>query len=135
MNVLTPLDTASGSVLVDFMTEQGTVMTTTMMAQVPPVAQIANTSAIVAPVGAFGSAPIRPAQAGDFVLLLYRSARLLFSGHAAVAVENAAFQPKLARRQRGLRTDRLPDPPEAAAAARPDLRWSKAEACGAGAHE
>jgi uncharacterized protein (TIGR03437 family) len=33
------------------------------------VAQIANTSTIVAQVGTFGSAPIRPAQAGDYVVL------------------------------------------------------------------
>ena len=35
-----------------------------------------------------------------FVLLLFRFARLLFSGHAAVAVENAALRLQLAAFQR-----------------------------------
>jgi hypothetical protein len=36
LNVLTPFETASGSVPVEIITEQGTVMTTAMMAQVAP---------------------------------------------------------------------------------------------------
>jgi uncharacterized protein (TIGR03437 family) len=83
VNVLTPLDTASGSVSVEVITPQGTAMSTATMAQVAPalfgytlssgtfyaVAQIANTATIVAPVGTFGSAPSRPAKAGDYVVL------------------------------------------------------------------
>ncbi|MGO9129962.1 MAG: hypothetical protein ACLQIS_09550 [Bryobacteraceae bacterium] len=84
-NVLaTPFDTASGSAPAEIITALGTAMTTAMMARVAPalfgytlpsgrfyaVAQIANTSTIVAPVGTFGSAtPSRPAQAGDYVVL------------------------------------------------------------------
>jgi uncharacterized protein (TIGR03437 family) len=83
LNVVTPPDTASGSVSVEVITAQGTVTSTATMAQVAPalfgytlssgrfyaVAQIANTTTIVAPVGTFGSAPSRPAQAGDYVVL------------------------------------------------------------------
>ena len=82
LNVLTPFDTASGSVSVEVVTAQGTVTATAVMAPVAPalfgytvagrfyaVAQIANTTIIVAPVGTFGSAPSRPAQAGDYLTL------------------------------------------------------------------
>ena len=82
LNVLTPFDTASGSVSVEVVTAQGTATATAVMAPVAPalfgytatgrfyaVAQIANTTIIVAPVGTFGSAPSRPAQAGDYVVL------------------------------------------------------------------
>jgi uncharacterized protein (TIGR03437 family) len=83
VNVVTPFDTATGSVNVQVVTEQGTVTSTATMAQVAPalfgytlssgrfyaVAQIANTTTIVAPAGTFGSAPARPAQAGDYVVL------------------------------------------------------------------
>jgi uncharacterized protein (TIGR03437 family) len=82
LNVLTPFDTASGSVSVEVITAQGTATATAVMEPVAPalfgytvagkfyaVAQIANTTIIVAPVGTFGSAPSRPAQAGDYVVL------------------------------------------------------------------
>jgi uncharacterized protein (TIGR03437 family) len=84
VNVLTPLDTATGSVSVEVITAQGTATSTATMAQVAPalfgytlssgtfyaVAQIANTATIVAPAGTFGSAtPSRPAQAGDYLVL------------------------------------------------------------------
>jgi uncharacterized protein (TIGR03437 family) len=84
VNVLTPLDTATGSVSVQVITAQGTATSTATMAQVAPalfgytlpsgtfyaVAQIANTTTIVAPVGTFGAAtPSRPAQAGDYLVL------------------------------------------------------------------
>jgi uncharacterized protein (TIGR03437 family) len=82
LNVLTPFDTASGSVPVEVSTAQGTATATAVMAPVAPalfgykvadrfyaVAQIANTTIIVAPVGTFGSAPSRPAQAGDYLTL------------------------------------------------------------------
>ncbi|MGO9132303.1 MAG: SBBP repeat-containing protein [Bryobacteraceae bacterium] len=86
VNVLTPLDTASGSVSVEVDTAQGTATSTAAMAQVAPalfgytlssgtfyaVAVIANSvpTTIVAPVGTFGSAtPSRPAEAGDYVVL------------------------------------------------------------------
>jgi uncharacterized protein (TIGR03437 family) len=83
LNVLTPSDTASGTVSVEAITAQGTVTSTVFMAPVAPalfgytlssgrfyaVAQIANTTTIVAPVGTFGSAPSRPAQADDYVVL------------------------------------------------------------------
>jgi uncharacterized protein (TIGR03437 family) len=82
LNVLTPFDTASGSVSVEVITAQGTATATAVMAPVAPalfgytvagkfyaVAQIANTTIIVAPVGTFGSAPSRPAQAGDYLTL------------------------------------------------------------------
>jgi uncharacterized protein (TIGR03437 family) len=82
LNVVTPLDAASGSVSVEVDTAQGTVTSTAAMAQVAPalfgytlsgnfyvVAQIANSTTIVAPVGTFGSTPSRPAQAGDYVVL------------------------------------------------------------------
>ncbi|MGA2325613.1 MAG: SBBP repeat-containing protein [Bryobacteraceae bacterium] len=82
LNVLTPFDTASGSVSVEVITAQGTATATAVMAPVAPalfgytvagrfyaVAQIANTTIIVAPAGTFGSAPSRPAQAGDYLTL------------------------------------------------------------------
>jgi uncharacterized protein (TIGR03437 family) len=82
LNVLTPFDTASGSVSVEVIAAQGTATANAVMAPVAPalfgytvagrfyaVAQIANTTIIVAPVGTFGSAPSRPAQAGDYLTL------------------------------------------------------------------
>src|SRR5215831_19636523 len=47
-----------------------------------------------------------------FILVLFRFARLLFSGHAAVAVENAALRLQLAafQRKRTTRSD-FPRPP------------------------
>jgi uncharacterized protein (TIGR03437 family) len=82
LNVLTPFDAASGSVPVEVVTAAGTATSTAVLAPVAPalfgywvagrfyaVAQIANTNIIVAPVGTFGSAPSRPARAGDYVVL------------------------------------------------------------------
>jgi uncharacterized protein (TIGR03437 family) len=82
LNVLTPFDTASGSVPVEVVTAQGTATATAVMEPVAPalfgytmankfhaVAQIANTTIVVAPVGTFGSAPSRPARAGEYVVL------------------------------------------------------------------
>jgi uncharacterized protein (TIGR03437 family) len=82
LNILTPFDTASGSVSVEVITAEGTAAATAVMAPVAPalfgytlagrfyaVAQIANTTIIVAPIGTFGSAPSRPAQAGDYLTL------------------------------------------------------------------
>jgi uncharacterized protein (TIGR03437 family) len=82
LNVLTPVDMASGSVLVEVITAQGTATSTAVMAQIAPalfgytvasrvyaVAHIANTTIVVAPVGTFGPAPSRPAHAGDYLTL------------------------------------------------------------------
>jgi uncharacterized protein (TIGR03437 family) len=82
LNVLTPFDAASGPVPVEVITAQGTATATAVMAPVAPalfgytvagrfyaVVQISNTTIIVAPVGTFGSAPSRPAQAGDYLTL------------------------------------------------------------------
>jgi uncharacterized protein (TIGR03437 family) len=83
LNAVTPPDTASGTVSVEVVTAQGTATSTATMAQVAPalfgytlssgrfyaVAQIANSTTIVAPVGTFGSTPSRPAKAGDYVVL------------------------------------------------------------------
>jgi uncharacterized protein (TIGR03437 family) len=82
LNALTPFDTASGPVPVEVITAQGTATGTAVMAPVAPalfgytvagrfyaVVQISNTTIIVAPVGTFGSAASRPAQAGDYVTL------------------------------------------------------------------
>jgi uncharacterized protein (TIGR03437 family) len=82
LNVLTTFDAASGSVPVEVVTAQGTATSTAVMAQVAPnlfgytvanrfyaVAHIANTTIVVAPVGTFGSAPSRPAHAGDYLTL------------------------------------------------------------------
>jgi uncharacterized protein (TIGR03437 family) len=82
LNVLTPSDTASGSVSVEVITAQGTATATAIMAPVAPalfgytlpgkfyaVAQIAtDMSILVAPVGTFPR-PCRPAQAGEYVTL------------------------------------------------------------------
>jgi uncharacterized protein (TIGR03437 family) len=82
LNVLTRFDTASGPVPVEVITAQGTATGTAVMAPVAPalfgytvagrfyaVVQIANTTIIVAPVGTFGPALSRPAQAGDYLTL------------------------------------------------------------------
>ncbi len=83
LNVVTPFDTATGNVPVEVIGPQGMATSTATMAPVAPalfgytlpsgtfyaVAQIANTPTIVAPVGTFGSAPSRPAQAGNYVVL------------------------------------------------------------------
>ena len=84
LNVVTPFDTATGSVPVEVIGPQGMATSTATMAQVAPAffgytlagkfypwALIANANTItyVAPVGTFSFGPSRPAQAGDYIVL------------------------------------------------------------------